>query len=52
MRFTTIQNNVQTFVNLHICPFMFFCRQDFLREVFVRFYFLVKITAGKVSIVQ
>jgi len=27
-----------------------FCRQYFLQEVFVRFYFLVKITAEKVSI--
>jgi len=29
---------------------MLFRRQYFLQEVFVRFYFLVEITAGKVSI--
>jgi len=52
MHFTTKQNNVQTFVNVHTCPLMFFCRQYFLQPVFVRFYFLVKFTAGKVSIMQ
>jgi len=31
-------------------PIILFCRQYFLQEVSVRFYFLVNITAGKVSI--
>jgi len=39
MHFTKKQNNVQTFVNLHIRPIILFCRQYFLQEVFVRFYF-------------
>ena len=43
------QNNVQAFVNSHIHPIVLFCRQYFRQEVFVRFYFLVKITAGNVS---
>jgi len=48
--FTKKQNNVQAFVSLHIRPIVLFCRKYFLQEVFVRFYFLVKITAGKASI--
>jgi len=44
------QNNVQAFVNLHIRPIILFCSQYFRQEVFVRFYFIVKITAGNVSI--
>jgi len=52
MHFPKKQNNVQTFANLYIFQSMFFCRQYFLQGVFVRFYFLVKITAGKVSIMQ
>jgi len=40
----------KTFVNLHLGQMIFFCRQYFLEEVFVRFYFLVEITAGKISI--
>jgi len=50
MHFTKKRNNVETFVNLHIFQLTFFCRR--LHKVFVQFYFLVKITAGKVSIVQ
>jgi len=50
IHFTKKQNNVQAFVNLLICPIMLFRRQYFLQEGFVRFYFLVEITAGKASI--
>jgi len=47
---TKKQNNVQAFVNLLIRPIILFCKQYFLQEIFVRFYFLVEITAGKASI--
>jgi len=50
IHFTTKQNNVQAFVNLLICLVMLFRRQSFLQTVFIRFYFLVEITAGKASI--
>jgi len=50
MHFTKKQNNVQAFVNLHIHPIILFYRKYFLQEVFVRFYILVKITAGKVNV--
>jgi len=51
MHFTKKQNNL-AFLNLHIRPTVHFCRgrQYFLQEVFVRFYFLVKITRGQFSI--
>ena len=49
MHFTKKQNSVQAFANLHIHPIVLFCKQYFLQEVFARFYFLVKITAAKVS---
>ena len=50
MHFTWKQNKVQAFGNLHVRPIILFCGQYFLQEVFVRFYFIVKITAGTVSI--
>jgi len=52
MHFTKKQNNIKAFANLHIPPIILFSRgrQYLLQEVFVRFYFLVKITRGKVSI--
>jgi len=50
MLFPKKQSNVQAFVNLNIRPIILFCRQYFRQEVFVRFYFLVKITGGNVSI--
>jgi len=36
-------------VNLHIRPIILFRRQYFFQEVFARLYFLIKITAEKVS---
>jgi len=36
-------------VNFHFRPIILFCSY-FLQEVFVRLYFLVKITTGRVSI--
>ena len=51
IHFTTKQNNIQAFVNLPIRPIILFCgRQYFFQEVFVRLYFLVKTTPGKVDI--
>jgi len=50
MNFTKKYNIVQAFVNLHIRPIILFYKQYFLQGIFVRFYFLVKITAGKISI--
>ena len=50
MHFTNKQSHVQAFVNLHIRPIVFLYKQYFLQDIIVRFYFLVKITAGKVSI--
>jgi len=50
MHFTRKENNVQAFVNLHIRLIILFCRQYFLQQVFVRFYFLVNIAAGKVTV--
>ena len=47
---TKKQNNAQAFLCWPIRPIIFFCRQYFFQEVFVRSYFLVKITPGKVSI--
>jgi len=47
IHFTKKQNNVPAYVNLHIRPVILFCGEYFRQEVFVRFYFLVKITAGK-----
>jgi len=44
------QNNVRAFVNLHIRSIIPIYKQYLLQEIFVRFYFLVEITAGKVSI--
>jgi len=41
IHFTEKQNNVQAFVNLHICPIIIFCWQYFLQEVSARLYFLV-----------
>jgi len=49
IHFTKKQNSVQAFVNLPIRPIVLFCRQYFF-QVFVRLYFLVEITPGKVSI--
>jgi len=46
--FTKKQNNAQAFLNIR--PIVFFCRQYFFQEVFVRSYFLIKITPGIVSI--
>jgi len=46
----TKKKNVQAFVNFPIRPNILFCRQHFFQEVFVRLYFLVKITLGKVNI--
>jgi len=45
MHVTKKRNNAQAFVNLHIRPIILLCREDFLEEDFVRFYFLVKNTA-------
>jgi len=50
IHFIKKQNNVEAFINSHIRLIILFCRQYFLQDVFVRFYFLVKVTAGKVSI--
>jgi len=50
IHFTKKQNSVQAFVNLLIRPIVLFRGRYFLLEVFVQFYFLVKITAGKASI--
>ena len=49
MHFTKKQSNIEAFVNLHIRPFIVSCRQYFLQEDSVRFYFPIKITAEKVS---
>jgi len=37
-------------MKVHMRPNILFRRQYFLQEVFFRFYFLIKITAGKFSI--
>ena len=50
IHFIKKQNNVEAFINSHIRLIILFCRQYFLQDIFVRFYFLVKVTAGKVSI--
>jgi len=50
MHFTKKQKNAQAFVNLHIRPIILFYKQYFMQDIFIRFYFLVKIKAGKVSI--
>jgi len=50
IHFVKKQNNAEAITNLRIRPIILFCRQYFLQEVFFRLYFLVKITAGKVSI--
>jgi len=49
MHFTKKENNVQAFVNLHIRPIIRFGRQYFFHEIFLRFFILVKTTAGNVS---
>jgi len=52
MHFTKQQNNVQAFANLHIRPVVLFRRQNFLQEVFARFYFLGKISTEKSVILE
>jgi len=55
MHLTAKQSNVHTFVNLHISPFIFFADNTILSSgglCLFDFLFLVKITVGKVSIMQ